>query len=115
MAVIRRDGGGSIGRRLGPGAEEAAARDCVLGGQREPRGEVLLGRPPAHIGADLGEQFQRGVGCDAVDLGEVDAAGQLIQRTPDLKPGFMVAGTAIGAVNACTCASIAVSQAASWV
>ncbi len=47
--------------------------------------------PPAHLGANLREQFQRGVGGDAVDLGEVDAAGQLIQRTPDLKPGFMVA------------------------
>ncbi len=36
--------GGTIGGRLGPGAEETATRYFVLRGQREPRGEVFLAR-----------------------------------------------------------------------
>jgi hypothetical protein len=40
------------GRRLG--AEEAAAGGFVVGRQGQPGGEVLLGGPAAHVGANLG-------------------------------------------------------------
>ena len=44
-----------------------------------------------HIGADLREQFQGGVGRDAIDLGEVDTTGQLVQGRPELEAGGVVA------------------------
>jgi hypothetical protein len=43
----------------------------------------MLGRRPAgHVGADLGDQFQRGVRANAIDLGLIDAACDVMQRRP---------------------------------
>ena len=39
-----------------------------------------------HVGADLRDQFERGVGADAVNLRQVDAARQVKQRRPDVEP-----------------------------
>ena len=79
-----------------------------------------------HVGADLGDQLQRGVRCDAVDLGEIDAAGQLMERRTNFKPWFVIrvaswspwigerrrrSGPVCG--QRCTWASMARSQAAS--
>ena len=86
---------GAIGGRLRPRAEQAAAGDLVLGREREPRGEVLFGGPAVHVGANLGDEFQRGVRADAVNLREIDAAGELMQGRPDLEVRFVV-GDACG-------------------
>jgi hypothetical protein len=67
------------------------AGDFVLGGQGEPGGEVLLGEPPRHVGANLGEQLERGAWRDAIDLGEVHPAGEPMQRRADLEARFVVA------------------------
>ena len=87
---MRRMRGGAIGGRLRAGAEEAAAGDLVLGRQRQPRGEVLLRGPARHVGADLGEQPQRIVRADAVDLREIDA-GELVERRADVEARLVVA------------------------
>ena len=77
-------GGRAIGGGLGAGAEPAAAGDLVLGGAGEPRGEMLLSGPPADVGADLGEQLERVIGGDAIDLGQV-GAGQLVERRANVE------------------------------
>ena len=81
-------GGRAIGGRLGAGAKAPAARDLVLRGEREPRREVLLGGPPAEVGPDLGQQLERGIGGDAIDLGEV-GAGQVVERRAHVEGGFI--------------------------
>ncbi len=45
---------------------------------------VLLGGPSRHVGADFGEETERVVRPDAIDLGEVDAR-ELVQRSPDIE------------------------------
>src|SRR5437867_444734 len=93
---------GAIGGRLCAGPEQAAARDFVIRGEGQPRGEVLLGGPPRHVGSDLGDGLETRVRAKAIDLRQVDAAGS------------GVAGAASAAVSVLRCASMAASQAASW-
>ena len=81
-------GGGAIGGRLGAGAEAPASGDLVLGGEREPRREVLLGGPSREVGPDLGEELERGIGGDAIDLGEV-GAGQVVERRANVEGRFI--------------------------
>ena len=81
-------GGRAIGGWLGAGAEATTARDLVLRGEREPRREMLLGGPPAEVGPDLGQQLERGIGGDAIDLGEV-GAGQMVERRAHVKGRFI--------------------------
>ena len=81
-------GGRAIGGRLGLGAEAPAARDLVLRGEREPGREMLLGGPPAEVGPDLGQQLERGIGGDAIDLGEV-GAGQMVERRAQVEGRFI--------------------------
>src|SRR6266542_3456806 len=75
---------GPVGRGRGLGAQEPAAGDLVVGRQGEPGREVLLRGPAGHIGANLGEQAERAVGAEGVDLGEIDP-GQLVQRRADVE------------------------------
>ncbi len=44
---------GAVGGRLGARAEKATAGDLVLGREREPGGEGLLGGPALHVGANF--------------------------------------------------------------
>ena len=69
-------GGRAIGRRRGPGAEQSAARDFVVGRQGKPGGEMLGGAPAVHVSADLGDQLERGLRADGVNLAQVGAAGE---------------------------------------
>ena len=81
---------GAVGGGERLGAEEAAAGDFVVGGQRQPGREVLLGGPAAHIGANLGEQPEGTVGADSVELREVDA-GEVVERGANVEPWLIVA------------------------
>ena len=45
--------------------------------------------PAAHVGADLGEQPQRIVGADAIDLREVHP-GELVERRAQIEARFVV-------------------------
>ena len=58
---------------------------------------MVLGGPAAHVGADLGNELERAIGREAIDLGQV-RAGQVVQDGPDVKVGFvaMPAGDARG-------------------
>ena len=49
---------------------------------------MLFGGPPAHVGANLREQLERGVGGDAIDLGEV-GAGQVVERRAQVEGRFV--------------------------
>lgn len=89
------DGRGAIRRGLRPAAKETPAGDLVLGGERQPRGEVLLRGPARHVGANLRQQAERVVRPDAVNLGQVDA-GELVQRRPDIETREEVYGTMQG-------------------
>jgi hypothetical protein len=53
---------------------------------------VLLGGPALHVSPDLSDQLERGVGRDAVELRQIDAARQVMQRGANLESGFVVAG-----------------------
>ena len=57
---------------------------------------MLVGGPAGHVGADLGEQPERVVGPDAVELREVDA-GELMEERPELEARFVVARFLSGA------------------
>ena len=59
---------GAVGRWWGPGGEQTSAGNLVVGREREPGSKVGGGGPALHIGADLGNDLQRGVGADAVNL-----------------------------------------------
>ena len=48
---------------------------------------MLRRGPPAHVGADLGHHFEGGVRRDAIDLRQVDAAGEMVERGPDVEGG----------------------------
>ena len=67
----------------------------IFGREREPRGEVFFGRPAVHVGPNLCDQFQRRVRGNAVNLCEIDAAGELMQRRPDLEVRFVVGALAV--------------------
>ena len=82
-------GGGAIGGRLRAGPEQAAARDFVIRGEGQPRGEVLLGGPSCHVRPDLGDEFETGVRAEAIDLGEVDAPGEMMEEGADVQAGFI--------------------------
>jgi hypothetical protein len=43
-------------------------QDLVVGRQGKPGGKVLGGAPATHVSADLGNQLQRGLRADGVDL-----------------------------------------------
>ena len=46
---------------------------------------MLFAFPAAHVGADLSDDLQRGLGADAVGLAQVDAAGQVLQQTAEVE------------------------------
>ncbi len=70
------DSCGSIGGGRGSRAEQTPAGDLIVGGQRGPGGEMVLGRPAAHVGADLSDQLQRGLRPDGMDLAQVSTASE---------------------------------------
>jgi hypothetical protein len=37
---------------------------------------MVLGRPPAHVGADLSDQLQRGLRPDGMDLAQVSTTSE---------------------------------------
>ena len=82
---------GPVGRGLRPGAEEATARDLVLRRQGEPRGEMFPSRPAAHVGADLGDETQRTVRANGMELREIDASERL-EGAADVEAGFVAPG-----------------------
>jgi hypothetical protein len=47
----------------------------------------MRGGPSPHIGADFRNQLERGVGRDAVDLCQIDAPGEMVERRPNLEGG----------------------------
>ena len=79
------------------GAEQAASGDFVVWGEGEPRREMFFGGPSAHVGADFGDQFEGGIRGNAVDLRQIHAAGNVMERGPDIETGFVVAGLSTGA------------------
>ena len=82
---------GPVGRGLRPGTEEATARDLVLRRQGEPRGEMFPSRPAAHVGADLGDETQRTVRANGMELREIDAS-ELLEGAADVEAGFVAPG-----------------------
>jgi hypothetical protein len=57
---------------------------------------VLFAFPAAHVGADFGNDLQRGMGSDAVDLAEVGAAGEPVEEAADIK-GWRMLGSPFAA------------------
>ncbi len=57
---------------------------------------VLCG-PPAHVGADLSDQLQRGLRPDGMDLTQISAASEHKQRSADVEGGRMLRGGGLGA------------------
>src|SRR5215831_4139301 len=62
-----------------------------MGRERQPRGEVFVGRPAAHIGSYFREKPQRIVGADAVNLREIRAC-ELMERCTDVKSWCVLVG-----------------------
>ena len=58
---------------------------------------MFFGGPSAHVGADFGDQFEGGIRGNAVDLRQIHAAGNVMERGPDIETGFVVAGLSTGA------------------
>ena len=48
---------------------------------------MVLGRPAAHVGADLSDQLQRGLRPDGMDLAQISAASEQVQRGADVEGG----------------------------
>ena len=46
---------------------------------------MVLGRPAAHVGADLSDQLQRGLRPDGMDLAQVSTASEHMQRSADVE------------------------------
>ena len=61
---------------------------------------MLLGGPAAHVGADLGDQLQRGLRPDGVDLAQVGAASERMQRGADVEGGRVLLGGLGGVARA---------------
>jgi hypothetical protein len=64
----------------------------LLGARVSQAVKCFSGGPSAHVGPDFRNQFHRGIGREAIDLGQIDAASELIQRSPYFKARFIVAG-----------------------
>ena len=82
-----------IGRGWRPRAEELAPGDLVPRRNREPRDEVLLGRPATHVEADLGHELECAIRPQAGERRQVDALTHRIQRIADLEAGLVGAPT----------------------
>jgi hypothetical protein len=54
--------------------------------ERQPGGEVFIGGPSAHVGSNFGDQLEGRVWSDAIDLREVDTAGEEMERGAHLEP-----------------------------
>jgi hypothetical protein len=54
---------------------------------------VLRGSPSAHVGSALGDDPERRVWAEAVDLCEVDAAHERVERVPHLEGGLVLRTT----------------------
>ena len=52
---------------------------------------MVLARPPAHVGADLSDQLQRGLRPDGMDLAQVGAASEHM-RSADVEGGRVLLG-----------------------
>ena len=57
---------------------------------------MVLGGPAAHVGADLSDQLQRGLRPDGMDLTQISAASEQVQRSADVEGGRVLLG-ALGA------------------
>ena len=57
---------------------------------------MVLAGPPAHVGADLSDQLQRGLRPDGMDLTQISAASEHMQRIADVEGGRVLLG-ALGA------------------
>jgi hypothetical protein len=90
------DGRGTVGGRLGLGADQTTAGHLVLGSQCEPRREVTLARPAAHVGPDLRDQTQSAKLTDAIDLGEI-VARELVEQTADFEARIVLAAVFVAA------------------
>ena len=53
---------------------------------------MLLGFPAAHVGANLGYELERSVRTDRVDLAQIGATGEPMQRGADVKAGLAIFG-----------------------
>src|SRR5229473_4041374 len=53
---------------------------------------MLFSAPAAHVSADFGDQLQRTIGANAVELAEVGAAGNAMERRAQLHPRFVLLG-----------------------
>lgn len=58
---------------------------------------MLFGRPTAHVRADFGDQLQRGLRADGINLTQVSAAGQPMQRSADVETRLVAFGVALTA------------------
>ena len=76
------DGGGAIRGGLCPRAEKAAAGDLVVGREGEPGREVFFRGPATHVGTNLGDQLEGRIRLNPVDLGDVDATGEVRYVNP---------------------------------
>ena len=52
----------------------------------------MLGMPAAHVGADLSDQLQRGLRPDGMDLAQVSAASEYMQRSAEVEGGRVLLG-----------------------
>jgi hypothetical protein len=86
----------AIGRGLGPGTEHPLAGDLVVGGQRQPSGEVLFSAPATPVRTNLRNQLPYPIGSDAVDLAEIGAAGNARHGRAQLHAWFVLAGLGPG-------------------
>src|SRR5262249_32939736 len=69
-------------------------RDLVVRTQAEPCGEMFLRGPPAHVGADLTDEHQRGTLINALDGRQVYARDPK-QGLARIKAGFVGAPLAL--------------------
>src|SRR5215469_17090350 len=51
---------------------------------------MLFGWPAGHVGADFADQVLRGLRADGIDLAQISAAGEPMQRAADIEPGLML-------------------------
>ena len=53
---------------------------------------MVLGRPAAYVGTDLSDELQSGVRPDGMDLAQVSAASEHMQRSADVAGGRVLLG-----------------------
>lgn len=51
---------------------------------------MVLAWPAAHVGAGFGDDLQRSLRTDGIDLAQVGAASEPMQRAPDIECGSML-------------------------